>query len=247
LHDRDIERLRSIIRFRLRDNENMTVFCDLKMDWGIDDLPNPVPDVSVIENVRDPERPRGVFYVAEEGVTPCFVLEVVSPRYRSADLDKKPEIYRKAGVSEYFIVDPGLMDDEISYSIRGYKLIGNRYVGATPDSQGMFHSRIAGVRIGVSESGNRLIVTDDRTGEELMSDKERAETAEERAETAEERAETAEERAETAEERAKQESKARQTAERAVRAERKKAEAEREKARKLAEKLRALGIDPESL
>ncbi|MDM8550771.1 Uma2 family endonuclease [Desulfobacterales bacterium HSG2] len=227
LHNRDVERLRSIIRFRLRDREDMTVYSDLKMDWGVEDLPNPAPDISVIRNVRDPDRPRGVFYVSEEGVIPCFILEVVSPRYRNADINKKPDIYRRAGVSECFIVDPGLKDDEISYTIRGYKLIGNRYVSATPDTRGRFYSKLTDVWLGVSESGDRIIVIDGRTGEELLSDEERADKetearqiAEARAETAEARAdqesearESAEARAETAEARADQKSEARESAE----------------------------------
>ncbi|MDM8550769.1 Uma2 family endonuclease, partial [Desulfobacterales bacterium HSG2] len=213
LHDKDIERLRSIIRFRLRDREDMTVYSDLKINWGVEDLPNPAPDISVIRNVRDPDRPRGVFYVSEEGVIPCFILEVVSPRYRNADINKKPDIYRRAGVSEYFIVDPGLKDDEISYTIRGYKLIGNRYVSAPPDSQGRFYSKLTDVWLGVSESGDRIIVIDGRTGEELLSDQERADEETETRQIAEARAEQESEARESAEARAEQESEARESAE----------------------------------
>ena len=72
----------------------------MKIDWGVEGLPNPAPDISIIEGVNEPDRPRGVFYVSEEGVKPFFILEVVSPRYRRADVETKPEIYRKAGVCE---------------------------------------------------------------------------------------------------------------------------------------------------
>ncbi|MCP4107605.1 MAG: Uma2 family endonuclease [Desulfobacteraceae bacterium] len=63
--------------------------------------------------MEDPEKPRGTFSVPEEGVKPFFVLEMVSPKYRKPDTVDKPVIYRKAGVSEYIIADPGLKKNKI--------------------------------------------------------------------------------------------------------------------------------------
>ncbi|MCP4110509.1 MAG: Uma2 family endonuclease [Desulfobacteraceae bacterium] len=104
---------------------------------NIEKLKNPAPDISIIADVENPEKPRGTFSVLEEGVKPFFILEVVSPRYRKADTDKKPVIYRKAGVLEYIIADSGLKNNEISYTIQGYRLIGNRYVKIGPDPEGI--------------------------------------------------------------------------------------------------------------
>ncbi|MCP4108097.1 MAG: hypothetical protein GY749_21550 [Desulfobacteraceae bacterium] len=85
LHTDDVIRLRSIFMHHLKDRENITVFCDLKIEWGISNLKNPAPDISIFKNVSEPEKPRGTFCVPEEGgVKPFFVLEVVSPRYREA-------------------------------------------------------------------------------------------------------------------------------------------------------------------
>ncbi len=227
LHEDDVDRLKSIFRFHLKDRKDITVYSDLKIEWGVDGLPNPAPDISVIEDVKEPKKPRGTFSVPEEGVKPFFVLEVVSPRYRDADTDKKPEIYRKAGVSEYIIADPGLKGNEISYTVYGYRLIGNRYVRIASDRQGRIYSQTTDVWVGVSESGDRLIITDGRTGEEIMSDDERAEDAENKAVKAENKAVKAENKAVKAENKAvKAESKAVKAESKAVKAESKAVKAE---------------------
>ena len=186
LHEKDLDRLKSIFRHALKGRKNVTVYSDLKIEWGAEGLPNPAPDISIFENVKDPEKPRNSFFVREEGVKPFFILEVVSPRYRNTDTNKKPEIYRKARVPEYIVVDPGLKENKIFYTVSGHRLAGNRYVKIKPDSQGRILSLTTGLFIGVSESRDRLVVTDVQTGEEILSDDERAELAEIRADRAEE-------------------------------------------------------------
>jgi len=186
LHEKDVDRLRGIFRYHLRNRENITIYSDIKIIWETGKSENPAPDVSIIADVRDPEKPRGSFCVPEEGTKPFFVLEVVSPRYRREDIEKKPEIYRRNGVFEYIIVDPGLKGNEISYTVSGYRLIGNRYVRMTPDDRKRIYSRTTDVWVGASESGDRLIVYDGKTDEEILSDGERADKAETRADKAEE-------------------------------------------------------------
>ncbi len=225
LHTDDVVSLRSIFRYHLRKQENITVYSDLKIIWGIEKLKNPAPDISIIADVNEPEKPRASFSVPEEGVKPFFILEVVSPRYRKPDTDDKPVIYRKAGVLEYIIADPGLKKDEISYTVRGYRLIGNRYVKISPGPLGIY-SQTTDVWVGVSESCDKLIIYDGQTGEPILPDDE-ARMAEAEARKA-------------AENRAEQEK---------IRAEQEKIRAEQEKKRAdiMAAKLIELGIDPESL
>jgi len=228
LHEKDLDRLKSIFRHALKDRKNVTVYSDLKIQWGVDGLSNPAPDISIFENVKDPEKPRNSFFVQEEGVKPFFVLEVVSPRYRDTDTDGKPGIYRKARVPEYIIVDPGLEGNKISYTVSGHRLAGNRYVKIKPDRQGRILSLTTGLFIGVSELRDRLIVTDVQTGEEILSDDERAEEAEIRAEQEAIRAEQEATRAEQEK----------------IRAEKEKirADSAEEELRELKEKLKARGI-----
>jgi Uma2 family endonuclease len=178
LHEKDLTRLKSIFRHHLEPHKNITVYSNLKIIWGIEGLQNPAPDISVFENVKDPEKPRGEFRVAEEGTKPFFVLEVVSPRYRNQDVSKKPRIYETAGISEYIIADPGLRKNEIFYTLKGYRLIGGKYREIKPNAKGEIASVTTGVRIGVNETGDRLIVYDMRTDKEILCDKDRADQTE---------------------------------------------------------------------
>ncbi len=180
LHEKDLDSLKSIFRFHLKDIRDITVFSNLKIEWGIRNLENPAPDISIIRDVEDPEKPRGSFSVPEEGVKPFFVLEMVSPRYRRPDTVDKPIIYRKAGVSEYIIADPGLKKNEISYTVRGYRLIGNRYVKISPGPLGIY-SQTTDVWVGVNKSCDKLIIYDGQTGKPILPDKERAEQEKKRA------------------------------------------------------------------
>ncbi|MEZ4526022.1 MAG: Uma2 family endonuclease [Desulfobacterales bacterium] len=228
LHTDDVEKLRSIFRHHLRNRKNIKVYSDLKIIWDSRGKKNPAPDISIFENVKDPEKPRASFSVEEEGASPFFVLEVVSPRYRRVDIFKKPEIYRRAGVSEYFIVDPGLEADKISYTVQGYRLSGNRYMIINPDEQGRVYSQTADVWIGASESGDQIMVWDGQTDEPVLSDSERAEQEKEKAEQERIRAEQEKEKAE----------------QERIRAEQEKARADSlaEELRQLKEKLESTGI-----
>ncbi len=259
LHVNDVIRLKSIFRHHLEKQGNIKVYCDMKIIWGIEGLKNPAPDISVVRDVKNPEEPRSVFNVPEEGTKPFFVLEVVSPRYRNADINKKPEIYRKAGVSEYIIADPGLENGMISYTVSGYRMMGGRYFRMKPDRLGRITSVTAGIMIGPAESGARLAVYDAMTGEEILSDEERAEYAENLAEQEKIRAEYAENLAEQEKARAEQEKARAEYAENLaqqekIRAEQEKIRAEQEKARaetaekeliRLKAKMKASGISEE--
>src|ERR1700694_4491617 len=97
-----------MLSWRYESRPDVLVTGDLKMIWEIPGLPNPSPDVAVIPDVRDKGRMRRSFNVRREGTRPAFVLEVISdePEQRSADHHRKVEIYERAGISEYLILDP---------------------------------------------------------------------------------------------------------------------------------------------
>jgi len=100
------------------------------------------------------------------------------------------------------IIDPGLENNEISYTVSGYSLIDGEYVEMRPDSRGRFYSMTTDVHIGVSESGDRFIVYNARPGKVLLPADERAELAEIRLKEAESQVELAETRVELAKTRA---------------------------------------------
>jgi hypothetical protein len=156
----------------------------------------------------------------------------------------KPDIYRKAGVSEYFIIDSEPDDDRINYKIEGYRLAGSFYRKLRPDAEGRFESITAGVYLKIDGTEDRIVVSDAATGEELLPGDERAEEEKTRREHAEVRADHAEVLAEGerilrayAEARA-DDAEALAEAER-IEKEREKARAEQEKVRAEQEKARA--------
>lgn len=254
-HEQDVDDIKSIFRYIHQNNSSMKVYSDLKIDWGIVELSNPAPDVSVIPNVIDPNEPRSSFFVPDEGTRPQFMLEMVSPRYVKPDYEDKVNIYQQAGVEEYIIVDSGLRPwrDTIQYTVRGYRLQGGQYLEIQPNAQGWIYSAINDVWVGTTEAHDRFLVIDPQTDEEILSDEQRAQAeasarieAEERAEEAEERAQAeasariqAEERAAEAEERAQTEALAR------TQSEQRRREAEAELAR-LREQLSQGGLSDQS-
>lgn len=186
LHDEDTDALKSIFRHLYHDEPTTAVFSDLKILWGIEGLSQPAPDVMVIPNVNEPAKPRPAFDVEIEGTRPRFILEVVSPRYRQPDRDKKVAIYEQAGVEEYFIIDSWLKGEEVSYEVLGYRLQEGIYSEIQPNEQGWVFSQVNKVWVGVSEDRQRFFVIDAQSEQPILPAEKRAE-----AETARAEAETA--------------------------------------------------------
>ena len=75
------------------------VFGDsVQYQWHENDDKVVIPDVSIICNMRDRKN------VSFTGI-PRFVMEVLSDATEEYDRNEKMDIYRKVGVSEYWIVD----------------------------------------------------------------------------------------------------------------------------------------------
>ncbi|MDM8521503.1 Uma2 family endonuclease [Anaerolineales bacterium HSG6] len=171
LHNDDVEALKGMFRYLHRDNE-LTVYSDLKILWALKWLKQPAPDVMVIPDVVEPDKPRSSFDVALEKTRPIFVLEVVSPRYRQPDRTSKVAIYEQAQVAEYIIIDSWLKENgAVQYEILGYRLQGAIYTEVKPDKQGRIFSQINQVWLSVNEAKTQFIVTD-QNGELLLSDQE---------------------------------------------------------------------------
>ncbi len=227
LHEDTVDDLKSIFRYHFRNRKDIKIYSDLKIIWDAGGKENPAPDVSIFQNVRNPEKHRRVFSVAEEGVSPFFILEVVSPRYRQEDVLRKPSIYRRAGVEEYIIVDSGQKrndSSEVSWTVQGYRLKGKKYDPIAPDRQRRIYSRTADLWIGPSESGDRIIIYDGQTGKEIPPDHEMARQEKMRAEQEKIRADQEKMRAER---------------------EKIRADSAEQELRALREKLMALGISAE--
>lgn len=183
---------------------DVKVFSDMKIEWGIPGLPGPSPDVMVVRGLSR-RKGRTIYKVAEEGAIPCLVVEVAS--YSDAEVykndhEKKVEIYQRARVPEYLIVDPPLPPED-GMTITGYRLAPNgKYRRIKPDSQGHLHSETTGLFFAPSEDESMVRVGDAATGEWLLtpSEAEAAQkAAEERAAREAQARKAAEERAHSAE------------------------------------------------
>lgn len=200
--------LYDMLKRRYEAKADVLVSCDLKIRWGMRHLRSPAPDVAVIPGVRDKDRDRKSFHVGAEKARPCLVIEVVSADAEGderwlADYKKKVEIYRRAGVPEYVIVDPQRYLREPHLRLTGYRLDARgRYRLIEPDAQGRLLSETTGLWFAIAPNRKDPWLIDAATGERLLS------SSEERAAR-----QAAEERATVAEERATREAEARREAE----------------------------------
>ncbi len=206
-------------RYFRRDGSVLVTF-DRKMLWGIPGLQEPSPDVAVIRGVRNKNRAakRLSFDVLKEGVRPCLVVEVVSPQYeetRNNDYVAKTEIYERAGIPEYVILEPTLTwEDHVL--LTGYRLdSAGRFQRIKPNAEGCLLSETTGLLFGEDEDGSVLVV-DARTGARLRKPtqiEEDEEAAQKRAIREARRAAREAERADREADRADREAEARKAAE----------------------------------
>ncbi len=135
----------------------VVVLQDVKILLG-PGLPGPSPDIAVIRGHRD--RTFWTFRVADQGVLPSFVIEVVSPsdrRLREMDEVNKLELYQRVGIPEYLLVDFPRRAAGHRFRLEGYRLgPGRRYRAIEPDAEGRMLSETTGLRFGVSGDGQRI-------------------------------------------------------------------------------------------
>lgn len=120
------------------------------------------PDVFLARGV--PGGLRKTFKLWEEGVPPCFIVEVTSGSTRDEDLRKKKSLYEQIGVEEYFLHDPE--GDYLSPQLQGFRLFNDRYTSIRPNPDGSLDSRTTGLTLRIEGTNLRLI--DTVTGERLL-------------------------------------------------------------------------------
>lgn len=222
-HNDTIYDLQSLIRehFRFKKRKAL-VLSDVKHFFGIPGFA-PSPDVSVVFGFRPRSGPLekpGSFDVEQEGVRPSLIIEVVSPKdpkLRRMDREDKVKGYQQAGIPEYVLVEPPQPETNYRFEVLGYRLNSRRrYLPIKKDEQGRVLSETTGLLFAVSSDGDRVLVFDAETGEELLPgsvEKEGRIAAEERAEREAARAEQATQARIAAEKQAKAAADARKTAE----------------------------------
>lgn len=162
-HDALVQHVRRLFRHAHRYRPETLVLSMVKIRWPQPNLPQPAPDLAVIPDVADPDEPRLLFNVETEGTAPRFVLEVTSPLFAQIDRMDKSDLYAKAGVAEYFILDAA--EGASGDSIIGYRLHDSGYITIAPDDGGRLWSETNRLWLGVERSDTALFLVDGRTGE----------------------------------------------------------------------------------
>lgn len=165
-HDDTAGDAKDILTRRYASNPDVGVFRDLLIEWDID-LGDHCPDTFIAFGIRGKTENRSKFIVADEGVRPRFILEVVSPRYRKADRETKVVEYAKARVQEYVIIDRRTVRQQILDEVLGYRLVEGFYQPITPDDDGRILCDTLGLWI--SLQAGRLVIEDAQTGQRLKT------------------------------------------------------------------------------
>jgi Uma2 family endonuclease len=158
----------NIFKLHYENDPTVRVFGDMKMRWGIPGLLEPAPDIAVIKNIKNKASSRSSFDVVKEGTRPSLVIEIVSPNYPGDDKEKVA-IYERAGITEYFIINPHSDKDKPYYELWGYRLKGPQYRPIKPDKQGRLLSQTTGVLFQVADDHKSIILIDANTNEKLLT------------------------------------------------------------------------------
>lgn len=171
-HGKWFVRLGYVLEKHFESREDVLVCCDMKMLWGIPDLQGPCPDIAIVQGVRDKEAERSSFDVLKEGVRPCLILEVVSSldnEVRLNDYARKVKIYQRAGIPEYFILDPPTHATRGRLLLTAYRLgLDGTYRRIEHNAEGRLLSETTGLLFGVEGDGKTLVLVDSRTGKSLL-------------------------------------------------------------------------------
>jgi Uma2 family endonuclease len=150
------------------------------------------PDVYVLPGV-DPKRRIRSWKTWEEGIAPCFAVEVVS-----LDVDKDyidvPPLYNELGIDELIVFDPGYEEEPNRFRFQLFRRIAKRgLVRVEVTNEDRIRSKYLGCYVrAIGELGEtRLRLSTGASGSELVKtdvEHERAEKERERAEKEHERA-----------------------------------------------------------
>ncbi len=168
-HDQVVQALTRALRWHYRFHPSAIVLQGVKIRWADRSLPGPAPDLAVVLKGSEPRRPRTLFDVQQEGAHPCFILEVTSPLLAHLDREAKREIYARAGVEEYFLVDwddPG--PEGAMPRLVGYRLADGTYASLAPDVQGRLVSQELHLALQVQPGGAGVAWVDLRTDRPIM-------------------------------------------------------------------------------
>jgi Uma2 family endonuclease len=130
------------------------------------------PDVLVARGVG--KHRRRFFRTWEEKAVPRVLWEVASRKTWRTDVGEKRWLYARIGVKEYFIFDPE--GRYLDPPLQGFRLVKGKSVRIKPNADGSLTSTELGLRF--LADGERVRMFDLKSGQEILSRKERADRAE---------------------------------------------------------------------
>jgi len=130
------------------------------------------PDVLVARGVG--KHRRRFFRIWEEKATPRVLWEVVSRKTWRTDIGEKRWLYARIGVKEYLLFDPE--GRYLKPPLQGFRLVKGKSVPIKPNADGSLTSTELGLRF--LADGERVRMFDLKSGQEILTRKERADRAE---------------------------------------------------------------------
>nr|MDQ2732491.1 Uma2 family endonuclease [Armatimonadota bacterium] len=142
--------LYTVFKAQLTFDPTAVVFQDTGIFWDDPTLKHNSPDVTVILGVRE-QRDWTSFYVEEEGVRPVLAVEVTSPQAIDVDLVDKRQIYERARVPFYVIVETDPKTGTRPRRLIGYRLAPTGYVRMASDERGWIWLEPVRLFIGIQD------------------------------------------------------------------------------------------------
>jgi len=166
-HDRISDDLCDMLRAYYESTPDVAVFRNLVFIWDHPTVKPFAPDVSVVAQVRNRDADRTQFVVADEGVRPLLVIEIVSRSSRVDDRVEKVRDYALVGVQEYVYIDHAVRRGQHIWEIAGFRLQGNQYLPILPDEDGALYLEAVNLRIGLD--GEHVWLEATTTGRDLLT------------------------------------------------------------------------------
>lgn len=162
MHSADHERRRTylynVLCAQVSSDAHAVVLTDVRVAWDVPGLKAHGPDIALVFGVRE-HKNWTTFDVAEEGVRPALIVEVVSPEYANLDRSNKLDEYDRAGVPLYVILDTVAQRDAELLRLLAYGKQDGTYAPLPRAEQGRVW--IAPARIWLSIEQNELVIYDE--------------------------------------------------------------------------------------
>lgn len=148
------------LKFVWEQKTGLLVLADHRVDFEVEGLKPLGPDVIVLDGVSEWDNRRGTFPVVKKGARPLVVAEITSPDTRENDLSIKKDLYSRAGVRFYLIVDEEPGDGVRQLQFIGYRLTPTGYSRVDLATDGRIF--VEPIDLWVGQEGGRVICYDSR-------------------------------------------------------------------------------------